>query len=342
MFKERNNRVFVIAEISANHGQSYRRAVSLIRKAKECGADAVKFQTYTPDTITIDSNKGNFYIKHDKWGGQTLHNLYSEAYTPWHWFRKLKHIADEEGIIFFSSVFDVTAVDLMEEINVPCYKISSFELVDLPLIEYASKTKKPLLMSTGMASLSEIRAAVRAARTMGTPELVLLHCVSAYPAAPEHMHLKTIPDLAKRFKVTAGLSDHTLGIGASLAAVSLGARVVEKHFTLSRKIRTADNFFSIEPNELKALVDNVRLIEKALGTVNYSLSQDEQDNRKYRRSLFVVRDVKKGEVISDSAVKSIRPADGLEPKYLGKILGKRATKNIKKGTPMTWELVQNS
>jgi len=331
---------FIIAEISANHGQDFNRAALLIKKAKEAGADAVKFQTYTADTITIDSNKRYFAVKHPKWGGQTLYQLYQKAYTPWEWFGRLKKIADEKGIIFFSTAFDKTAVDFLEDMDVPFHKIASFELVDIPLIEYMAKTKKPLIMSTGMATESEMKEAVKAARSAGAKDIILLKCVSNYPAKPEEMNIKTIPDMRKRFQCPIGLSDHTLGIGVSVAAVSLGAQVVEKHFTLSRTLETPDSFFSIEPHELKTLVENIRITEKAMGRVHYGPSGREKKSRVFRRSLFTTKDTKKGDIFSEENVRSIRPAAGLMPKYLNSVIGKKAKKDIKKGTPLNWDLIK--
>ena len=241
----KNKPVFIIAEISANHGQDLNRAIALIKKAKECGTNGVKFQTYTPDTITIDVSNKYFRIKHPKWGGQTLYQLYQKAYTPWRWFKELKKVADDQGILFFSTAFDKTAVDFLEDLNVPVHKIASFELVDLPLIEYAARTRKPIIMSTGMATLSEIKEAVNAARGGGASDIILMKCVSAYPANPKEINLQTITHMRKIFKCPVGLSDHTLGIGVSIGAVSLGAKIIEKHFTMSRKIRTPDSFFSV-------------------------------------------------------------------------------------------------
>ncbi len=332
-------RCFIVAEISANHGQNFNRAIALIKKAKECGADAVKFQAYTPDTMTIDGYNRYFKIHHSRWGGQTLYQLYKKAYTPWEWFKKLKKIADDLGIIFFSTAFDKTAVDLLEELQVPIHKIASFELVDLPLIEYVAKTKKPLILSTGMATISEIREAVNAAKNAGVKRIILLKCVSTYPAKHEEMNLKTIPHMKELFGLPVGLSDHTLGIGVSIAAVSLGARVIEKHFTLSRKIKTPDSFFSIEPEELKELVRNVRVAEKALGSVHYGLTEQEKKSKAFRRSLFAVKDIKKGQVFSEDNIRSIRPSNGLKPKYLELVLGKKARKSIKKGTPLIEKII---
>jgi pseudaminic acid synthase len=330
---------FIVAEISANHSQNFNRAVALIRKAKECGADAVKFQTYTPDTLTINVRNRYFQIRHPEWGGQTLYQLYQKAYTPWSWFKKLKRIADDLGIVFFSTAFDKTAVDFLEELRVPLHKVASFELVDLPLIEYIGKTKKPVILSTGMATRTEIKEAVEVLKRAGTKNIVLLKCVSSYPAKPESMNLRTIPDMKKLFGLPVGLSDHTLGIGASICAVSLGVKVIEKHFTLSREIKTPDSFFSIEPQELKMLVDNIRIVEKALGKVHYGLSQEEKRSRIFRRSLFAVEDIKKEGTFTNNNIRSIRPANGLRPKYLKSILGKKAKKSIKKGTPLTRDLI---
>ena len=332
--------VFIIAEISANHGQDFDRAVRLIREAKECGADAVKFQAYTPDTMTINADNKYFRIKHPQWGGQTLYELYKKAHTPWKWFKKLKKVADDLGILFFATAFDKTSVDFLEELNVRFHKISSFELVDLPLIEYAAKTKKPLILSTGMATISEIEEAVDTARNAGAKEIVLLKCVSSYPASPEEMNLRTISHMKELFGCPVGLSDHTLGIGASVCAVALGADVIEKHFTLSRKVKTPDSFFSIEPEELKQLVESIRIAEQALGRVHYGLTEEERKSKIFRRSLFVVEDIKKGEVFSQENVKSIRPANGLEPKYIGAVLGRRAMVDIKCGTPLSWDLIE--
>ncbi len=330
---------FIIAEISANHAQNFQRAVTLIKEAKKCGADAVKFQTYTPDIHTLDVDSRYFRIKHPKWGGQTLYELYKKTFTPWDWFKKLKKIADDAGIIFFSSVADKTGIDFLAKIGVPAYKISSFELVDLRLIGYAARTHKPLIMSTGMANVSEIKDAVSAARKGGAKDIILLKCVSSYPARPQEMNLKTIPHMAKMFGCPVGISDHTLGIGICVASVSLGARVIEKHFTLSRKISTPDSFFSIEPKEFKELVLSVREAEKALGKVHYGLTLDEKRSRIFRRSLFVVQDVKKGELFTEANVRSIRPAYGILPKYLDNVLGKKAKRSIRKGTPLTPALV---
>lgn len=330
-------KVFIAAEISANHGQNLKRALTLIHKAKECGADAVKFQAYAPDILTIDADNKYFRVHHPKWGGQTLYQLYKTAYTPWNWFKKLKKEADKIGIAFFSSAFDKTSIDFLEDIGVFCHKIASFELVDIPLIEYAAKTKKPLILSTGMANLSEIKEAVSAAKRSGAKSITVLKCVSTYPAKPEEMNLNTIPDLKAKLKVPIGLSDHTLGIAVAVASVALGVTFIEKHFTLSRKIKTADNFFSLEPGEFKELVVNTRLAEKALGKIHYGLTKGEEKLRIFRRSLFAVKDIKKGEWFSEENIRSIRPANGIEPKWLNKILTRRSKTDLKKGTPLRWK-----
>lgn len=330
---------FIAAEVSANHGQDLSRAIAMIKKAKECGADAVKFQTYTPDTLTIDSGSRYFRIKHPKWGGQTLYELYGKAYTPWTWFPALKKAADKAGITFFSTAYDKSSVDFLEMLGVPFHKIASFELVDIPLIEYAAKTKKPLVLSTGMADLGEIKEAVTVAKRAGAREVVLLKCVSSYPADPAEMNLRTMPDMAKRFGVPVGISDHTLDTAASIAAVALGAVMVEKHFTLDREYKTPDSFFSSEPEELSELVRNVRTVEKALGSVRYGMTERERSSRVFRRSLFAVSDIKRGEKLTEKNVKSIRPSDGLAPKYLWKIVGRKAKKDIERGTPLSWGLV---
>jgi len=330
---------FIIAEVSANHGQSFKRAVSLIQKAKESGADAVKFQAYTPDSLTLKCSKKYFKIHHPKWGGQTLYQLYEKAYTPWKWFKKLKKVADDLGIIFFATAFDKKGVDFLEELNVPMHKIASFELVDLPLIEYMAKTKKPLMLSTGLANLSEIREAIAVVKKTGARNITLLRCISNYPAKPENMNLRTLPDLRRRFKLPVGISDHSLGIGVSLSAVALGATVVEKHFKLSNRVKSVDSFFSITPNELRELVENIRIVEKSLGKVSYSLTRDDKKNRVFRRSLFVVKNIKKGELFTEDNIKSIRPGNGLKPKYLTRIIGRKAKSDLRAGEPLSWKVI---
>ena len=332
--------VFIIAEVSANHGQDFNRAVSLIKKAKECGVDAVKFQAYTPDTLTIDVDNKYFRIDHHEWGGQTLYELYKKAYTPWKWFKELKKIAEDTGIIFLCTAFDKTSVDMLEELDICTHKIASFELVDLPLIEYAAKTGKPLIMSTGMADMDEIQEAVDTAKKSGAEDIILLKCVSSYPAEPQEMNLKTIPDMKDRFKCPVGLSDHSLGIGAPVCAVALGAAVIEKHFILSRDIKTPDSFFSIEPHELKDLVDNIRIAEKVLGKVHYGLTDEEKKSMIFRRSLFVVKDVKTGEKVSNENIRSIRPGCGLHTRHTSEVIGRVFTKDVHSGTPLSWDMIK--
>jgi len=334
-----NRDVFVIAEISANHGQDFDTAVKMIRIAKECGANAVKFQAYTPDTMTIRADSEYFQIEHPQWGGQTLYELYKKAYTPWKWFKKLKKVTNDLEIIFLCTAFDKTSVDFLDELDICAHKIASFELMDLDLVEYAAKTKKPLIISTGMASLAEIEEAVNTAKEAGAKDIILLKCISSYPAMAEEMNLRTIPNMRELFNCLVGLSDHSMSIGTSICAVSLGACIIEKHFTLSRGIKTPDSFFSMEPNELKELVDNIRIAEKALGKVHYGSTHEEEKSRIFRRSLFVVKDMKAGETFNTENLRSIRPGYGLSPKYLNVFLGKTVRKNIKKGTPLSWDLI---
>lgn len=331
--------IYIVSELSANHRQQFDEAVNLIKAAKEAGADAVKLQTYTPDTITIDVDSDLFRRAEGLWAGRTLYDLYSEAYMPWEWQPKLKEIANGLGMDLFSTPFDKTAVDFLEKMDVPGYKIASFELVDIPLIQYVARTGKPMIMSTGMATLAEIDEAVTAAREAGCKEIALLKCTSAYPAPPEEMNLRTIPHMADAFDVPVGLSDHTLGIAVPVAAVALGACIVEKHFTLSRDIPGPDSAFSLEPNEFKAMVDAIRVAEKALGKVSYEMGDRESKSRVFRRSIFVVKDIKKGEKFTEENVRSIRPGYGLPPKYLKEILGRKSNQDIQKGTPIPWDFI---
>jgi N-acetylneuraminate synthase len=330
---------FIIAEMSANHNQSFDDAVRIIHEAKECGADAIKLQTYTPDTLTIDSDSDYFRIKGTLWEGESLYSLYAKACTPWEWQPMLKKIAEEAGLIFFSTAFDRTAVDFLDELSVPVHKVASFELVDIPLIEYMAGKGKPLIMSTGMATYEEISEAVETARGAGARDIALLKCTSAYPAEPEDMNLKTIPDMADSFGVVVGLSDHTLGVSVPVASVALGASIIEKHFTLSRANVGPDSAFSLEPEEFKALVGAVRAAEKALGSVSYGTTGHEEASKVFRKSLFAVKDIKAGETITGENVRSIRPGYGLKPKRLKEILGKKAKSDIKKGTPISWEFL---
>ncbi len=331
---------YVVAELSANHNQNFDQAVELIKVAKEAGADAVKLQTYTPDILTLRSDAEYFRIGGGTlWDGRTLYDLYSEAYMPWEWQPKLKAIADELGIDLFSTAFDPSAVDFLEELGVPVHKVASFEVVDIPLIAKMSRTGKPLIISTGMAALGEIEEAVRAAHFAGAKQIALLKCTSAYPAPLEEMNLRSIPHLATAFHVPVGLSDHTLGIAAPVAAVGLGACIVEKHFTLSRDVPGPDSAFSLEPHEFKAMVEAIRVAETALGQVSYEVTEREAASRVFRRSLFVVKDMKAGEVFTEENVRSIRPGHGLSPTYLKDVLGRRAVRDIERGTPLEWQLL---
>lgn len=334
-------KTFIIAEMSANHLQNYDRAVEIIKKAAWAGADAIKLQTYTPDTITLDCDNEYFQIKQGTiWDGTTLHKLYQEAYTPWEWQPKLKKVAEEEGLVCFSSPFDYTSVDFLEEMKVPAYKIASFELNDIPFIEYIASKGKPVIMSTGIARMGDIQEAVDACKRMGNENVALLKCTSAYPTPVEEINLKTIPNMKETFGVVAGLSDHTMGSAVSVGGVAIGANIIEKHMTLRRSDGGADSKFSMEPEEFKEMVDNIRIVEKALGRVTYDLSEKQKKSREHSRSLFVVKNICKGEVFSEDNIKSIRPGFGLETKYIKDILGKKAKNNIEKGTPMAWELIE--
>lgn len=336
-----NSPVLIVAELSANHLHNFDNAVKLIKEAAKAGVDAIKLQTYTADTMTIDCNNEYFQIKQGTiWDGRTLYNLYEEAYTPWEWQPKLKKIAEDEGLICFSSPFDKTAVDFLEEMNVPAYKVASFEITDIPLIEYMAAKGKPMILATGVATISDIEEAVRACRRVGNNEIAVLKCISAYPAPLDDMNLKTIPNLADTFNVIPGLSDHTLGITVPIAAVTLGAKIVEKHFTLCRADGGPDAAFSLEPDELGNMVKSIREVEKALGNVNYDLTEGTNKSRELCRSLFVVKDMKKGEAFKEENLRSIRPGFGLHPKYYNEVIGKVASNDIKRGTPMNWNLIK--
>ena len=330
---------YLIAEMSANHGGRYEDAVALVHAAKESGADAVKLQTYTADTLTLDVDAPEFRAAGELWRGRSLYSLYQEAYTPWDWQPKLAAVAAEIGIGLFSSPFDPTAVDFLEGMDCPAYKIASFELVDLPLIRKAAGTGKPLIMSTGMATLAEIDAAVGAARSAGAAGVSLLKCTSAYPASPAEANLRTIPHLAAAFGVPAGLSDHTLGTAVPVAAVALGATVIEKHFTLSRDRPGPDSAFSLEPAEFRQMVDAVRVAEASLGAVRYGTTEGSESSRKSRRSLYVTRDVRKGERFTTENVRSVRPGFGLPPDEIGRATGRVAAEDIVAGTALSWALL---
>jgi pseudaminic acid synthase len=332
--------VYIVAELSANHNGSIEQAQKIVQAAKDAGADAVKLQTYTPDTITIASDSEPFRIGGGTlWDGKTLHELYGEAYMPWEWQPKLKRIAEDLGMQCFSSAFDESAVDFLETMNVPVHKVASCELVDLPLIQKMAATGKPLIMSTGMATIEEIEEAVTTARNAGAKQIALLKCTSAYPAPAEEMNLRTIPELGRRFDVPVGLSDHSMDVAVPVAAVSLGACLIEKHLTLSRAAGGPDSGFSLEPSEFKAMVEAVRTAEKALGVVHFGVSEREASSRAYRRSLFVVRDLKQGEKFTSDNVRSIRPGHGLHTRHLAEVLGKTAASDIVQGTPVSWDLV---
>ncbi|MCK9371615.1 MAG: pseudaminic acid synthase [Sulfuricurvum sp.] len=335
-----DEKVFIIAELSANHNGSLETALKTITAMKASGADAVKLQTYTPDTITLDCDTEMFTIAQGTlWDKRKFHDLYAEAMTPWEWHGTLFEHAKSLGMETFSSPFDPTAVDFLESLNVPAYKIASFEITDIPLIEYTASKGKPIIISTGIATLSDIEDALDACHRMGNASITLLKCTSAYPAPLEEMNLLTIPDMQKRFGVAVGLSDHTMSIAAPVAAVALGARVIEKHFILDRKMGGADSAFSLEPAEFRAMVDAVRDTERLLGSVTYDLSEKSLKSREFSRSLFVAENVKTGEMLTRANVRSVRPGFGMAPKYLNAVLGKRFIRDLPKGTPLSWELI---
>ena len=329
---------YLIAEMSGNHHQDFGRALAILRAAKEAGADAIKLQTYTPDTLTIDSDQDSFIIKGTLWDKRKLYDLYREAMTPWDWHPRLQAAARELGLDFFSTPFDATAVDFLEGLGVPAHKVASFENCDYELLRKVAATRKPVILSTGMASAEDVADAVRTLRDGGTSQLALLKCTSAYPAPPEEMDLRTIPDLASRYDVVAGLSDHSLGIAVPIAAVALGACIIEKHFTLSRRDPGPDSAFSLEPAEFKAMADAVRTAERALGEPRYGARGEEAKSLAFRRSLFVVEDIPAGDPFTPRNVRCIRPGHGLHPRHLPEVLGRRAARPIARGTPLSWDL----
>lgn len=329
---------YIIAELSANHNGDIQRAFAIMEAAKNAGADAIKLQTYTADTITIDCSSEDFQIHGGLWDGQTLYQLYNKAQMPWEWHKPLFNKAKELGITIFSSPFDFTAVDLLESLDAPAYKIASFEVIDLPLVAYAARTGKPLIISTGMANENEIQEAINTAQQAGCKDMVILHCVSGYPAPAEEYNLLTIPDMAKRFDVLTGLSDHTLDNTTAITSIALGACVVEKHVTLDRGDGGPDDSFSLIPQELAQLCSGARTAWEALGRVNYERTESEKGNAKFRRSLYVVENIKKGDEFTVDNIKSIRPGFGLPPKHYAEILGKRAKYDISKGTPLSFDL----
>jgi len=342
MFDIMNQRVLIIAELSANHNGNLETAIETIRAAKRAGADAIKLQTYTPDTITIDCDKVDFKIKGTIWEGKNLYNLYKEAYTPWEWHEELFRVAEEEGLTCFSSPFDKTAVDLLEELNTPAYKIASFEITDIPLIEYVASKGKPVIISTGIAGIEDIELALDACRRMGNEQIILLKCTSSYPAPVEEANLAMIPDMARRFGVISGLSDHTLGITVAVAATVLGARVIEKHFILDHSVGGPDAAFSLDEKEFTAMVKAVREAEKAVGVVDYTLTEKQRKGRDFCRSLYAVEDIKAGEIITEKNVRSIRPGFGMHPRHYHEVLGKRARMDMEKGTRLNREALNLS
>lgn len=333
---------FVIAEMSGNHNQSYERAMAIVEAVARSGAHALKLQTYTADTMTLDVREGEFFISDSQslWRGHSLYELYQKAYTPWEWHEPIFRRCRELGLIVFSTPFDSTAVDFLERLEVPCYKIASFENIDLPLIRRVAKTGKPLILSTGMASLSDIEEAVSAAREAGCRELLLLKCTSSYPASPEHSHLLTIPHMRTTFDCPVGLSDHTIGIGAAVASVALGAVAIEKHVTLQRSDGGVDADFSLEPAELASLVNETSRAWQALGSVTYGVLDEERSSLVFRRSLYVAQDMKAGERFTPETLRIVRPGMGLPPKFYDVLMGKSVAKDVKKGTAVTWELVR--
>jgi len=331
---------YVVAEMSANHGQDFDRAVAIVEAAAQAGADAVKLQTYTPDTMTIDCDRQIFRIRGTIWSGRTLYELYREAYMPWQWQPRLKEIAGRLGLALFSAPLDPTAVDFLQRMEVPAYKIASFELVDLPLLRRVAETGKPVILSTGMATQEEVEEAVRTIRESGGRQLALLHCTSAYQASAAGMNLRTLVETAETFRVPVGLSDHSLDLAVPVAAVALGAAIIEKHLTLSRQRATCDAAFSLEPGEFNEMVRAVRTAHAALGTVHYGAREEEAETRRLRRSLFVVEDIKRGERFTGQNVRSIRPGEGLHTRYLQEVLGRTARSDIRRGTPLGWEHVE--
>lgn len=331
---------YIIAELSANHNGDIERACRILEMAKECGADAIKLQTYTQDTLTINCSRDDFIIKGGLWKGRTLYDLYAEAHMPWDWHKPLFKKAKQLGITIFSSPFDNSAVDMLEDLGAPAYKIASFEAVDLPLISYVAKTGKPLILSTGMADYEEISEAVSTAREAGCKELIVLHCVSGYPAPALDYNLRTIPDIAREFNVLTGLSDHTIDNATSIASVALGACLIEKHVTLDRSAGGPDDSFSLEKNDLLMLCQDSKQAWSALGRVNYQRKGSEKGNMVFRRSIYVVKDIAVGETLTEKNVKSIRPGYGLAPKYYDEILGKKARKKLLKGTPISFEAIE--
>ena len=338
---DHNSNVFIVAELSANHNHDIETAIKTVQAAKKAGADAIKLQTYTPDTMTLNSTAEFFKIKHGTlWDGKTLYDLYKEAYTPWEWHPILKEAAEKLGLVFFSTPFDHHSVDFLESLEVPVYKIASFEITDIPLIEYVAAKGKPVILSTGVATLDEIREAVETCRKMGNHQIAILKCTSAYPAPVEEINLRTIPDIIDRFGVVCGISDHTTGINISIASVPLGVKIIERHLILDRSIGGPDAAFSLEPAEFKTMVQGIREVERALGRVTYDISPVVEKNRVFCRSLFVCENIRRGDLFSEKNIRSIRPGHGLQPKYRNQVIGCKAACNISGGTPLSWAMVE--
>lgn len=334
-----NGKAYIIAEMSANHAGSKERAKEIIHAAKEAGADCIKIQTYTPNTITMNCNNHYFHIDNGTWEGENLYHLYEKAYTPWEWQAELKQEADKVGIDFLSTPFDKTAVDFLEDIDVECYKIASFEVVDIPLIRYVASKCKPMIMSTGMATLSEIEDAVNAIRETGNQQIALLKCASAYPAITDEMNLATMKNMGETFDVVVGLSDHSMGSVGAVTAVALGAKIIEKHFCLSREIENPDSSFSMEPDEFAQMVRDIRQAETAIGKVNYGPTEQEKNSVVFRKSIFVTENIKKGDMISEKNIRVIRPGYGIKPKYFDEVLGQVALVDIERGTPLQFDMI---
>lgn len=335
----KSNRVYIIAEMSANHAGSLKRAKEIVHAAKDAGADCIKIQTYTPDTMTIECKNKYFQINGGTWNGENLYHLYEKAYTPWEWQSEIKQEVEKMGLDFLSTPFDKTSVNFLEKLGVEFYKVASFELVDIPLIEYIALTGKPMILSVGMSELSEIDEAVRAIRRQGNNQIVLLRCASAYPAITDEMNLKTMQNMGDIFSVPVGLSDHSMGAVGAVTAVALGAKVIEKHFCLDRSIENPDSSFSMNPLEFKQMVQDIRQAEKAIGKVSYGVTEQEKSNIVFRRSIFCVKNIKKGEQLTEENVRVIRPGYGLEPKYYPQILGQIALRDIERGTPLSFDMV---
>ena len=341
LFEKIKKRTYIIAEMSANHAGSKERALEIIHAAKESGADCIKIQTYTPDTMTIDCDNEYFRIDNGTWAGENLYKLYGKAYTPWEWQADLKDEAEMIGLDFLSTPFDKTSVDFLENLGVEFYKIASFELVDIPLLKYVSSKGKPIVMSTGMSTLAQISDAVDTIRKNGNPQFVLLRCASAYPAITDEMNLKTIPHMSEMFHVPVGLSDHSMGSVGAVTAVALGAKVIEKHFCLDRSIENPDASFSMEPAEFKKMVHDIRQVEIAIGEVHYGITRQEEENTVFKRSIFCIKDIKEGEVFTEDNIRVIRPGYGMEPKYYEELIGMKSTRDIQRGTPISAGMFRN-